>query len=238
VLKGCKHGCRYCYAFQMARRFGRVFDRDEWTRPEVRWTAVDKGYGKRKGRVMFPTSHDLFLPREFLEPCMVVLRKLLAAGNSVLVTTKPDPAVIREICGDPVVKNWKENVQFRFTITSLNERTAGIWEPGAPPPAARINALRHAFNEGFKTSVSIEPLLDHDPLGVVRAVEPWITESIWLGKMNHLQRSYPGVPPEELERVRELCSREFWTGPLGAVNALDGHPLVRWKDSVRKWLEK
>ena len=31
---GCSHGCRYpCYAFLMARRFGRVESHEEWCKP-------------------------------------------------------------------------------------------------------------------------------------------------------------------------------------------------------------
>ena len=35
-VQGCSHGCKYpCYAFMMARRFGKVKSYDEWVQPEI-----------------------------------------------------------------------------------------------------------------------------------------------------------------------------------------------------------
>lgn len=35
-VQGCSHGCRYpCYAYLMAKRFGRVRSYEEWCRPKL-----------------------------------------------------------------------------------------------------------------------------------------------------------------------------------------------------------
>ena len=35
-IQGCSHGCKYpCYAFSMARRFGKVKTYDEWIKPVI-----------------------------------------------------------------------------------------------------------------------------------------------------------------------------------------------------------
>ena len=52
---GCSHDCQYCYAAQMAFRFGRR-SRDEWHIEEIRWKDVNRNFRKPKGIVMFPTS--------------------------------------------------------------------------------------------------------------------------------------------------------------------------------------
>jgi DNA repair photolyase len=41
-VQGCMHGCQYpCYAFLMARRFGRVKTYDEWLRPSIVDNTID-----------------------------------------------------------------------------------------------------------------------------------------------------------------------------------------------------
>ena len=54
-------------------------------------------------------------------------------------------------------------MQFRFTITSLNDKLLKFWEPNAPLFQERVSSLMFAFKNGFRTSVSIEPFLDYNP---------------------------------------------------------------------------
>ena len=89
---GCSHDCLYCYARAMAVRFRRVKEED-WKTEVVRQISVDKKYRKLNGRVMFPTSHDI-TPGN-IDACLVVLKKLLAAGNDVLLVSKPHLECIR-----------------------------------------------------------------------------------------------------------------------------------------------
>jgi len=79
---GCSNNCRYCYARNMAFRFKRIERYEDWETMKPNQKAIDKGYRKRKGRVMFPTSHDI--TKESLDTCIVVLKKLLKTGNEVL----------------------------------------------------------------------------------------------------------------------------------------------------------
>jgi hypothetical protein len=75
------------------------------------------------------------------------------------------------------------------------------------------------------------PFLDYDPEPLVRNVEPYCTESIWIGKMNYIQKN--NLSPFEQqysERVRKNYSHArlkevFWK--------LREIPKVRFKDSFR-----
>ena len=86
---------------------------------EINQKAVDKQYKKYDGRVMFPSSHDIVDDPEVLKSCMIVLEKLLQAGNEVLVTTKPDLEVVTKILNQ--FGEYKNQIQFRFTISSNND---------------------------------------------------------------------------------------------------------------------
>ena len=183
---GCSNNCLYCYAASMAFRFNRIVDIDDWKMMRLNEKAVNKQYKKREGRIMFPTSHDITLDREVEENCMKVLDKLLNAGNSVLITTKPRFRVVRRICWR--YRDIKEQIQFRFTITSSNDKTLKFFEPDAPDYLERLQCLEYAFHTGFKTSVSIEPYLDLDLTSLINDVQPHISESVWIGVMSQCNK--------------------------------------------------
>ena len=137
----------------------------------------------------------------------------------MLVTTKPHLQVIEAIC--ELFASFKDSIQFRFTITSIDNATLKQWEPGAPPFEERLEALQHAYAAGFKTSISIEPCLDADPRPLVALLRSFVTESIWLGSMN-----YCGT--HEFNAKETLVRWLSW---------FQDDPLIRFKDSVHKKLE-
>ena len=178
---GCSNDCRYCYAKKMAIRFKRKATKT-WKVMEPNQKAIEKGYSKRKGRIMFPTSHDI--TPESLSGCLIVLKKLLDADNEVLITTKPNLSCVKIICNSFYKK--RHLIQFRFTITSINDEFLSFWEPNAPLFKERLDSLIHAYNHGYKTSISIEPFLDKDPFLLIDKLVPYVNESIWIGKMNYI----------------------------------------------------
>ena len=185
-VAGCYNNCRYCYAKVMAKRFGRATE-DTWKLMKVRHEAVTRNYAKKTGRIMFPTSHDIIDEPEVKEACLTVLVNLLENGNEVLITTKPKLGIVQRINSE--LSQYKDRIQFRFTITSIDDELLRFWEPNAPSFFERFTSLKYAYSMGYKTSVSIEPFLDYDPEVLVRRVEPYCTESIWVGKMNYIQKN-------------------------------------------------
>ena len=227
-IKGCRNNCRYCYAKVMAKRFGRI-DGNGWAHMEVREEILKKNPRKRTGRVMFPSSHDIFDISPFKEACFTVLRKLLESENDLLITTKPRLVVVQEIIRQ--FRIYKHQMEFRFTITSNNDRLLEFWEPNAPRFRERLASLEHAFRREFRTSVSIEPFLDYDPTELVEEIVPFVTETIWIGRMNYIPRM--NLSKEE-EPYYDEIRRNYETSHLRDVRSrLDGHPKIRFKDSIR-----
>lgn len=179
---GCSHDCRYCYAKKMAIRFKRKTEKS-WKIMVPNYKNIKKGYRKRNGRIMFPTSHDI--TPNALDNCILILRKLLQAKNNVLITTKPNLNCLSTICYE--FESYKTQIQFRFTITSYDDELLKYWEPGAPSFEERLQSLILAYDKGFKTSISIEPFLDKDPFELIEISYPYVTESIWIGKMNYMK---------------------------------------------------
>lgn len=225
-VSGCSNNCRYCYAKKIAKRFGRETD-ETWKIMKINHEKVNRNYGKRSGRVMFPSSHDITGDTDIQEACFSVLSNLLENGNEVLVTTKPRFSVIKEIVSR--FKDYQDMMQFRFTITSLDDYLLSFWEPNAPLFQERIDSLKLAFNEKYRTSVSIEPFLDYHPEKLANFVEPYCTESIWIGKMNYIRRNnLTKYEKKHYDTVRKNYTLKHLKE---VVMVLKNNPKIRFKDS-------
>jgi len=232
-VAGCSHRCRYCYAMGMALRFGRIHNREEWgdSYLNVNKKAVNQRRTKKDGTIMFPSSHDI--TPEILEPCMVVLGKLLKAGNNVLIVSKPHRECIEAICKKFV--DFRHKILFRFTISAMDNELLRWWEPGAPSFEERLWCLRYAFENSFQTSVSAEPMLDvPNAIALYEALIPFITDSIWFGKMNRVMNCVRPETEEEKQHVQRIIKNQTDEKIIGLFKALCDQPKVRWKDSIKE----
>lgn len=230
-VTGCSHNCRYCYARADALRFKRLATPEGWATMKVRLHDVDKPRGKRKGRTMFPTTHDI--TPETVAACVAVLRKLAMAGNDILIVSKPHLSCIRAVCVRLAV--WREQITFRFSIGAMDDAILSYWEPGAPAFDERLQALKLAHETGYATSISCEPLLDAaNAAELVDALSPWVTDTVWVGMMNQIRRRVvPGTDEEAIVRIEQGQTPEAVQRVYGA---LKDYSKVRWKDSYRKSL--
>lgn len=232
ICRGCPNNCLYCYAANNADRFGQR-DRKDWSREEFTKRAEMKSYPARDGVVMFPSSHDI-TPFN-VDACVRVMRLILKAGNRLLVVSKPRLACVGKVIEG--IKPWREQILFRFTIGSTNESCCAFWEPGAPAPVERIASLFAAHRCGFRTSVSIEPMLEGTAgaVDVVRTVKPFVTDTIWIGKMNKVRTR---VSPRHATAARRIAEWQSDDSILELHSILRGDPTIRWKESIKEVLAK
>jgi DNA repair photolyase len=213
----------------MAVRFRQVTP-DEWKNERIRWKDVEKAYGLFKGTVMFPSSHDI-TPTNF-QACFTVLKKLLEARNRVLVVSKPHLECITKICDE--MEQYKRQILFRFTIGACDNTILSFWEPNAPPYEERKASLKWAFDAGFKTSVSVEPMLDSNGIEeLVKDLLPYVNDAIWIGKMNYLGRIKTGGDgvKAEIERIKAgQINDKIWA----IYNRHKDNLKIKWKDSIKK----
>lgn len=231
IMQGCQHDCLYCYAKAMSPRH-KTIDIQRWNDPIIREDYLMKGIGKRKKPIMFPSTHDLHPDQ--LEHIIPFLVKLLHPGNKVLIVSKPHLEVIEAICKR--LKKYRHQILFRFTIGSAYEDTLKFWEPGAPSFQERGESLACAWRKGFKTSVSCEPMLDEYIDDVISNVRTFVTDSIWLGKMNDPTRrlkinGHSNIPLEYKEGIR------YWMNNDNIFDLYEKYhddPLIKWKESIKK----
>jgi len=245
IQMGCEHGCRYCYARQMMVDWLKKCPAEQWAHPVINNSAVDAEYKRIDGVVMFPSTHDI--TQRNLAQCLCVLRKLLDAGNQVLIVSKPHWECITLIC--ETLKEYKSQIMFRFTIGSRSDELLSFWEPYAPRFHERLACLEYAWKCGYQTSVSCEPYLDMNVKDLFATVAPYITDSFWIGKLRDLNRrvDLTTLTPDQIDRyvnpLRAACSDE---AVRTIYNQLEGFKpatltackFVKWKDSIREVIEK
>lgn len=234
IQTGCSNDCKYCYAKNIAMRFGTKTP-DNWCEPDMRKHDIVRTFRKREGRAMFPSTHDI-TPENIDDYCYV-LRSLLLAENSVLIVSKPSLECIKRICKE--FADARRKILFRFSIGSTDSATLKYWEPNAPSFEARLEALKYAFGQGFQTSVSTEPMLDTNVDELIEAVRPYVADSIWLGKMNRINQILSLNCPGDLEarqRAAKLMAQQNddWIREL--YRKYQNNPMIKWKDSLKKVL--
>lgn len=229
IARGCEHNCRYCYAAADAKRF-KLRERGQWDRVELTKKAFVTHYPKRDGVIMFPTAHDI--TPDIADACVRVLKLMLQSGNKLLIVSKPHLSVITMLCSE--LAAHKDSILFRFSIGTTDAATAAHWEPGAPLPVERVQALEYAFASGFRTSISAEPLLGG--LGtaqeLLHVVRPFVTDTVWIGKMNKIRARVDMTDPRTAQAVQDIERDQSDENVLRMFDALNDDALVRWKDSV------
>jgi hypothetical protein len=231
ICKGCDHNCAYCYAKNIAWRYAK--GNLNWPTMTVDPNKVTAAAKKFPGVVMFPTTHDI--TPAILPDCLTTLKNMLSHGSFVLVVSKPHLDVIKTLCKELAI--YKEQILFRFTIGSPKATTCQLWEPGAPAPAERIKALKYAYDKGFHTSVSMEPMLGDVPemIQLVNTVSPYVSDSIWLGKMNGIV-IYKNQPANWVTQIKaakqSLMAAHSNANIMTLVNTLSNNPKIKWKGSI------
>jgi DNA repair photolyase len=187
-----------------------------------------KNYG---GQVMFPSSHDI-TPIN-VDSCLQVLKNLLKAGNRVLVVSKPHISCIERICEE--IERFRDQILFRFTIGAQDDKILSYWEPNAPCYAERKQCLVHAYKAGFKTSVSVEPMLDAANIdALIGDLSPYATDAIWIGTMNHLGRLEKGSNTVLRQAIETIRRGQTNSAIKTIYHRYKDNPLIKWKKEIKK----
>lgn len=230
---GCKNNCRYCYARKNAERYGHVED-GEWEHMKRNKYSQNENFKKLDGRIMYPTTHDIF--PETVNVAIDYITGWLEEGNDMLIVSKPNPYVISHLCNS--LMDYQDQIVFRFTIGSMDELSIEFWERNSPPFYERISALKKAYRKGYETSVSCEPYLDETIIDLLdRLVEQdYVTDSIWVGKMNKIESRVDteGWNEEQmlrLKRVKAVQTDEFVEYLYARFSDRE---KIHWKDSIKE----
>ena len=214
IYTGCPHRCYYCFAPNVLHRDRETFHSVVEPRPGI-VEALRKQLEKEqiKDRLIhlcftcdpYPTGIDSSVTRE-------IIQAIKESGNHVQILTKGDGSRDFDMLDG---EDW-----YGATISCYKTELRETVEPGAIPVFERLTALAKANDQGIRTWVSFEPVLDaEDVLNILRT-RTYINK-VKIGKLNYY--------PSDIEwaafgrEVENLCQR------LG----LDYYI----KDSLRKEME-
>ena len=157
-VQGCFHGCKYpCYAYLMAKRFGKCKTYEEWIKPKLvenTLELLDKEIPKLKDKIKsvqlcFTTDPFMTNYPEVSEMTLKAIEKLNNANIPCNILTKGILPI--------ELSNLSKKNEYGITLVSLDENYRIKTEPNASPYQDRINALKKLHESGCKTWVSIEP---------------------------------------------------------------------------------
>ena len=132
----------------------------------------------------------------------------------------------------------KDRVTFRLTIGSTDNEVLKFWEPGAPSYEERKACLQYAFEHGYGTGISVEPWWGGDIDSLISELRPFVTDSIWIGKMNRgkaRMKNNGHWNPQTEAKYNELMTVWYADSNIKAIyDRYKDDPLISWKESIAK----
>jgi DNA repair photolyase len=179
----CGHGCNYCYAPYVMRVSPSEWDTCVQAKMNIA-EALAKELPRKRGVIGLGTVTDPYQP---VERDLKLTRKCLEIMTShptrVSVLTKSD-IVVRD--ADLLTKISEAEVG--LTINTSSDEAALIFEPCAPPPSARLNAVRSLSSAGIDTYVFLGPIipsiLDQDVSNLIGAIRDAGAKHIMVDRLN------------------------------------------------------
>lgn len=190
-IKGCDHGCVYCYVPKMMKRFdsgyvhSNVYMKEEKTLlREIK--ASCKKYQDAPVQVFLsfltdPYSHfnnETKLTRRVLE-------LLLEHRIPVSILSKGGYNILQDL---DIIKEFGENIQVGGSLTFTNDEDSLKWEKNAALPTERFDTLRILHSEGVRTWASMEPVIYPDQSLEIMELTSGYIDSYKIGKLNHFPK--------------------------------------------------
>lgn len=171
IYIGCPHRCYYCFAPQVMRRDRERFHSVVEPRPGiVEATKEQLEREKIIGKTIhlcftcdpYPTGYDTTVTRE-------IIKAIKETGNHVQILTKGDGSRDFDLLDS---EDW-------YGIT-YDGQYGGVYMP-----SDRLVDIMHAHQQGIKTWVSFEPVVDADR--VLECIEncDYIFDKVKIGKLNY-----------------------------------------------------
>jgi DNA repair photolyase len=232
----CGHGCVYCYAPYVMRTAP-----DDWSQnvqakvniPQV----LARELPRKEGVIGLGTVTDPYQPAErelkLTRRCLEVMTRVPCP---VSILTKSD-LIIRDI---DLLKRI-EKVEVGLSINTISDAAVTIFEPCAPPPSARLAAVRALIAAGINAYVFLGPIIptitDRDLPGLVRSIRATGADRIMVDRLNlrpgmrsrmeeTILRREPGSYPDF---QRNVASDEYYAGMISSIKRVcaDSHIICQ-----------
>jgi DNA repair photolyase len=155
LYRGCAHQCIYCDTRSACYEI-EDFDHEVLVKHNALDLLEKELAGKRvKGTIGLGSMNDPYQPVEAERGLTRgALERIARYGFPVHVLTKSD-LVLRDL---DLLRQIPHAV-VSFTVTTADDALAALVEPLAPPPSARLRALRLLAEVGIETRIALMPVL-------------------------------------------------------------------------------
>lgn len=161
---GCTFGCSYCYAMFLPQNRRPREDWGRWFQAKANAVSLARTQARKvAGQAVYMSSvTDPYQPAERgLHLTRGILEVLQAHQPRLLIQTR-GPLVVRDVD----LLAGLQSVRVNMTIPTDNDAVIAAFEPKAPPPEARWEALAECRRSGIPVGLCLTPLLPlHDPDG-------------------------------------------------------------------------
>ncbi|MEM5772849.1 MAG: radical SAM protein [Candidatus Aenigmatarchaeota archaeon] len=219
---GCEHGCKYCYADSITKRFS--LHKEPWgefvdvkiNAPEILRKEILK---KKKGKVFLSSLTDPYQPLEkkyqLTRKCLEILLK---HQFPIIIQTK-SALILRDL---DLLKKFK-NCEVGFTITTLDEEIRKKFEPNSSSVEEKLEAIKALKENGIFVYVFFGPILpylsDKDLEEYFEKMVKLKVDEVWVDKLNLKPGVWDSISkvleenyPELLEKWGEILfsKNNYW----------------------------
>ena len=168
IKSRCPHACSYCYMEAINHRF--KLD------PELRLDEKELAASLGKNKVVFVgSSTDMWAKEVPSEWIGRVYDHLLVFPENVYLLQSKNPQRFLELVSHPLMTELKENLILATTIETNRQELVSA-TTHAPAIASRVAAMQTLSEAGYKTMLTLEPIMDFDQeeiIGIVKAIRPF-----------------------------------------------------------------
>ena len=161
VYRGCGHRCIYCYAlYSHAYIGGGSFYREIYAKTNIAAVLENELRRFSGDPVNLGGVTDSYQPAEREYKLMPEVLRLLAEHHVPVILCTKSPLILRDI---ELLKKVDRagGLRTAFTITTMDDTVAGLIEPGAPPPRARMDVVKTLREQNISCGVHLMPVIPY-----------------------------------------------------------------------------
>ena len=190
-IKGCDHGCVYCYVPKMMKRFNKdyvhsnVYIKEEETLIKELIRSAKKHKNSEKQVFLSfltdPYSHfnnDTKLTARVLEI-------LLEYNIPVSILSKGGKNLLQDL---DLFKKFGKNIQIGASLTFTSDEDSLKWEKNGALPNERFETLKIMHDNGIRTWASLEPVIYPEQSLEIMEITASYVEAFKIGKLNHFKK--------------------------------------------------
>lgn len=156
LYRGCQHACIYCDSRSTCYQLGDLAD-IRYKDNALQLLEDELAHKRNKGTIGFGSMNDPYMPIEQkLELTRRALMLIVKYRYPVHIITK-STLVCRDI--DLLQEISKIYAAISVTITTIDDKTSKIIEPGAPSSSSRFEAIKKLSDAGIYCGITLMPVL-------------------------------------------------------------------------------